>query len=63
MQRKLGSKDIALRENLSQRSINFLKNREDFPKIEWIGRTWRVSEEDYEVWKALQSQKRGKKNA
>ena len=63
MQTKFGSKDMALRENLRQRSINFLKNSEDFPKIEWIGRTWRVSEEDYEVWKAMQSQKRGKKNA
>ena len=59
MRKKLGSKDIAQLENLSQRSINFLKDREDFPKIEWIGRTWRVDEKLYEAWKTLQSEKRG----
>lgn len=58
MQKKLGSKDIAQLENLSQRSINFLKDREDFPKIEWIGRTWRVEEKSYEAWKVLQSEKK-----
>ena len=40
-----------------------MKDREGFPKVEWIGRTWRVSEEDYEGWKVKQSQNRGKKNA
>jgi len=59
MRKKLGSKDIAQLENLSQRSINFLKDREDFPKIEWIGRTWRVDEKSYEAWKTLQSEKKG----
>lgn len=63
MRKKLGSKDIAQLENLSQRSGNFMKDREGFPKVEWIGRTWRVSEEDYEGWKVKQSQNRGKKNA
>lgn len=63
MRKKLGSKDIAQLENLSQRSVNFMKDREGFPKVQWIGRTWRVSEEDYEGWKVKQSQNRGKKNA
>ena len=63
MRKKLGSKDIAQLENLSQRSVNFIKDKEGFPKVEWIGRTWRVNEKDYELWKANQTQKRGKKNA
>ena len=53
MARKLSSRDIAILENISQRTVNFMKDREDFPDIEWIGRTWRVDEESYKTWKAL----------
>ena len=60
---KLGSKEIALLENLSQRSVNYMKNREGFPPIEWIGRTWRVDQEAYETWKLFESGKRKSQNA
>jgi hypothetical protein len=59
---KLGSKEIALLENLSQRSVNYMKNREGFPPIEWIGRTWRVGREAYETWKLFESAKKKSQN-
>jgi len=59
---KLGSKEIALLENLSQRSVNYMKNREGFPPIEWIGRTWRVDQEAYETWKLFESGKKKSQN-
>jgi hypothetical protein len=60
---KLGSKEIALLENLSQRSVNYMKNREGFPAVEWIGRTWRVDRDAYEAWKLFESGRRVSKNA
>lgn len=60
---KLGSKEIALLENISQRSANYMKQREGFPPIEWIGRTWRVDRSAYEAWKVSQYQERVNKNA
>ena len=54
----LGSKEIAQIENRSRRAVNYMKDREDFPEVEWIGRTWRVDEKSYEVWKVLQSEKK-----
>ena len=59
---RLGSKDIAQMEKLSQRAVNYMKDREGFPSIEWIGRTWRVNRDDYEAWKALKIAKRFTKN-
>lgn len=55
---KLGSKEIALLENLSQRSVNYMKDREGFPHVEWIGRTWRVDRDAYEAWKFFESGKK-----
>ena len=63
MARKIGSKEIAQMENLSQRSVNFIKDREGFPRVEWIGRTWRVDEDDYKQWKLVQNKNREKRNA
>ncbi len=60
MLKKLSSKDIAGREGVTQRSVNYLKNRSDFPEIEWVGRTWRVDAEAYEAWAILQKGTRGK---
>jgi hypothetical protein len=60
---KLGSKEIALLENISQRSANYMKDRVGFPPIEWIGRTWRVSREAYDTWKGIESARRSNKNA
>jgi len=60
---KLGSREIALLENLSQRSVNYMKDREGFPPIEWIGLTWRVQRDAYEAWKLFESERRVNKNA
>lgn len=63
MSNKLGSKDIAAREGITQRTVNYQKNRADFPEVEWVGKTWRVDAEAYEAWKVLESGQRVKKNA
>ena len=60
---ELGSKDIAQMRNVSQRAVNYMKNREGFPSIRWIGRTWRVDRDAYEAWKVLESVRKSKKNA
>lgn len=62
MKKKLSSKDIAVREGVTQRSVNYQKNRPDFPEIEWVGRTWRVEADAYEAWAVLQKGIRGKSN-
>jgi hypothetical protein len=59
---KIGSKEIALLENLSQRSVNYMKSRDGFPPVEWIGRTWRVDRDAYEAWKLFESGKKRNPN-
>ena len=61
--KKIGSKEISLLENISQRSANYMKDRVGFPPIEWIGRTWRVDRDAYEAWKLLENVRRLNKNA
>lgn len=63
MNKKLGSKDIARIENISQRAANYMKYKEGFPEVEWIGRTWRVDSDHYELWKLFGSEWAVKKNA
>ena len=58
----LGSKDIAQIENRSRRAVNYMKDREGFPQIEWVGRTWRVDREAYEAWKLFESGKKKSRN-
>ena len=60
---RLGSKDIAQMEKISRRAVNYMKNREGFPAIEWVGRTWRVDRDAYEAWRVLESDRRLNKNA
>ena len=60
---ELGSKDIAQMRNVSQRAVNYMKNREGFPSIRWIGRTWRVDRNAYEAWRVIESDRKLNKNA
>ena len=60
---KLGSKDIAEFENITQRAANYMKLRDGFPEVEWIGRTWRVDGDSYKNWKLRLSEGVTHKNA
>lgn len=58
-----GSREIAEVEKISRRAANYMKDREGFPAIEWVGRTWRVNKDEYEAWRLFSSRKRGTFNA